>query len=138
LAFFNEGRREAVNQRSRLSNALKSQLKVYFPLALELLEENTSTALAAELLLRWPSLEALQKQTAYKLRKFFYAQNCRGEARMLQRLELIQQAQALTQDAAVIEPAVFRVQMLARQLKNLLPDITKYDQKIAELSSSRS
>lgn len=133
LAFFNEGRREAVDQRTRLSNAIKSQLKVYFPLALELLKQDTSTALAADLLLRWPSLEALQKQTPHQLRKFFYAHNCRGESTMLERLELVQQAQALTQDSAVIEPAALRVQMLARQLKNLLPDIARYDQKIAEL-----
>jgi len=133
LAFFNEGRREAVDQRTRLSNAIKSQLKVYFPLALELLNQDTSTALAADLLLRWPSLEALQKQIPHQLRKFFYAHNCRGESTMLERLELVQQAQALTQDSAVIEPATVRVQMLARQLKNLLPDIARYDQKIAEL-----
>ena len=133
LAFFNEGRREAVDQRTRLSNAIKSQLKVYFPLALELLHQDTSTALAADLLLRWPSLEALQKQTPHQLRKFFYAHNCRGESTMLERLRLVQQAQALTQDSAVIEPATVRVQMLARQLKNLLPDIARYDQKIAEL-----
>lgn len=133
LAFFNEGRREAVDQRSRLSNKIKSQLRVYFPLALELLDENTTTALAADLLLRWPSLEALQKQTAQKLRKFFYAHNCRGEATMLQRLELVQQARALTQDSAVIEPAVLRVQMLARQLQNLVSDIARYDEKVAEL-----
>jgi transposase len=133
LAFFNEDRREAVDQRTRLSNAIKSQLKVYFPLALELLNHDTSTILAADLLVRWPSLEALQKQRAPTLRKFFYGHNCRGEAEMLRRLELVQQAQALTQDLAVIEPAVFRVQMLARQLKSLLPDIAHYDQKIAEL-----
>lgn len=133
LAFFNEGRREAVDQRTRLSNAIKGQLKVYFPLALELLDTDTSTALAADLLLRWPSLEALQKQSAPMLRKFFYAHNCRGEAKMLRRLELVQQAQALTQDSAVIEPAAFRVQMLARQLKNFLADIARYDKKIAEL-----
>jgi hypothetical protein len=53
-------------------------------------------------LLRWPSLEALQKQTPHQLRKFFYAHNCRGESTMLERLELVQQAQALTQDSAVI------------------------------------
>jgi transposase len=133
LAFFNEGRREAVDQRTYLSNAIKSQLKVYFPLALELLHQDTSTALAADLLLRWPSLEALQKQSPHKLRTLFYAHNCRGESTMLRRLELVQQAQALTQDLAVIEPAAFRVQMLARQLKSLLPDIAHYDQKIAEL-----
>jgi transposase len=133
LAFFNEGRREAVDQRTRLSNAMKSQLKVYFPLALELLDHDTSTALAADLLLRWPSLAALQKQSAHQLRKFFYAHNCRGESKMLGRLQLVQQAQALTQDSAVIEPAAFRVQLLARQLKNLLSDIAHYDKKIAEL-----
>jgi hypothetical protein len=61
LAFFNEGRRAAVDQRTALSNAIKSQLKVYFPLALVLLNEDSSTALAADLLLRWPNLEVLQK-----------------------------------------------------------------------------
>jgi hypothetical protein len=133
LAFFNEGRREAVDQRTRLSNVIKSQLKVYFPLALELLDNDTSTALAADLLLKWPSLEALQKQNSYSLRKFFYAHNCRRESKMLQRLKLVQQAKPLTQDEAVIEPAVLRIQMLARQLKTLLPDIAHYEENIAEL-----
>src|SRR5215831_10814498 len=69
LAFFNEGRREAVDQRTALSNAIKSQLKVYFPLALVLLNADSSTALAADLLLRWPN-------SANTLRKFFYGHNC--------------------------------------------------------------
>jgi transposase len=133
LAFFNEGRREAVDQRTRLSNAIKSQLKVYFPLALDLLDQDTSTALAADLLLRWPSLEALQKQLPQTLRKFFYGHNCRRESTMLRRLELVQKAQPLTRDAALIEPAAFRIQVLARQLKSVLSDIAHYDQKVAEL-----
>jgi len=133
LSFFNQGRREAVDQRTRLSHVIKSQLKVYFPLALELLDQDTSTALAADLLLCWPTLEAIQKQNTQRLRKFFYGHNCRGEQRMLQRLELIQKAKALTKDPALIEPAALRVQMLARQLKHLLPDIVRYDNKIAQL-----
>src|SRR6516162_5326332 len=133
LAFLNEGRREAVDQATGLSNAIKSQLKVYFPLALELLNDDTSTALAADLLLKWPTLEAVQKQNSHSLRKFFYAHNCRGESKMLQRLERVQQAKPLTQDRAVIESAILRVQMLARQLKALLPDIARYEQNIAEL-----
>jgi transposase len=133
LNFFNEGRREAVEQCKRLSNAIKSQLKVYFPLALDLLDSDTGTLLAADLLLRWPTLETIQKQRAARLRKFFYGHNCRGQQRMLKRLELVQKAKPLTQDPAVIEPAVLRVQLLARQLKSLLPDIARYDQKIAQL-----
>jgi transposase len=127
LAAFNEGRRQALNQRTRLSHEIKSQLKVYFPLALQLWDAHTTTALAADLLLKWPSLESLQKQTPQPLRKFFYAHNCRAEAKMLQRLELIQQAKPLTQDSALIEPSAFRVQMLARQRKTLLSDIARYD-----------
>lgn len=133
LAAFNQGRRQALNQRTRLSHEIKSQLKVYFPLALQLLDADTTTALAADLLLKWPSLESLQKQASQPLRKFFYAHNCRGEAKMLQRIELIQQAKPLTQDASVIEPSILRVQMLARQLKSLLCDIARYDKQIAQL-----
>ena len=61
LSFFNQGRREAVDQRTRLSHAIKSQLKVYFPLALELLNDYTSTALAADLLLKWPTPGSITK-----------------------------------------------------------------------------
>jgi transposase len=56
LAFLNEGRRKAVDQRTQLANEIKSQLKVYFPLALQVLDNNSSTALAADLLLQWPTL----------------------------------------------------------------------------------
>jgi hypothetical protein len=39
---------------------------------------------------------------AHRLRKFFYGHNCRGEQRMLKRLELVQKAKPLTQDSASI------------------------------------
>jgi transposase len=133
LAFLNEGRRKAVDQRTQLANELKSQLKVYFPLALQLLDNNSTTALAADLLLQWPTLASLQKQSAHKLRKFFYGHNCRNEQKLLERLELIKTARPLTADAAVIEPAALRVQLLAQQLKSLLPYIARYEREIAEL-----
>ena len=133
LAFLNEGRRKAVDQRTQLANEIKSQLKVYFSLALQVLDNDTSTALAADLLLQWPTLDGLQKQSAHKLRKFFYAHNCRKEQKLLERLELIKVAKPLTRDPAVIEPAALRVQLLAQQLKSLLPYIARYEKWIAEL-----
>jgi transposase len=133
LAFLNEGRRKAVDQRTELANEIKSQLKVYFPLALQTLDNDTRTALAADLLLAWPTLDLLQKQSAHKLRKFFYAHNCRQEQKLLERLELIQAAKPLTRDPAVIESAALRVQLLAQQLKSLLPYIARYEKQIAEL-----
>jgi hypothetical protein len=119
LAFLNEGRRKAVDQRTQFANEIKSQLKVYFPLALQILDNDSSTALAADLLLQWPSLDSLQKPSAHKLRKFFYAHNCRNEQKLLERLELIKAAKPLTRDPAVIEPAALRVQLLAQQLNSL-------------------
>jgi transposase len=129
----NEGRRKAVDQRSQLANEIKSQLKVYFPLALQVLDNDCSTALAADLLLQWPTLELLQKHSAQKLRRFFYDHNCRQEKQLLERLELIKVAKLLTRDPAVIEPAALRLQLLAQQLKSLLPYIARYEKQIAEL-----
>jgi hypothetical protein len=97
------------------------------------LDNDTSTALAADLLLQWPALDSLQKQSAHKLRKFFYAHNCRIEQKLLERLELIKVAKPLTRDPAVIESAALRVQLLAQQLKSLLPYIARYEKQIAEL-----
>jgi transposase len=133
LAFLNEGRRKAVDQRTELANEIKSQLKVYFPLALQVLDNDTRTALAADLLLQWPTLDLLQKQSAHKLRKFFYAHNCRQEQKLLERLELIKAGKPLTRDPAVIESAALRVELLAQQLKSLLPYIARYEKQIAEL-----
>lgn len=52
---------------------------------------------------------------------------------MLERLELIKVAKPLTRDRAVIETAALRVQLLAQQLKSLLPFIARYEKQIAEL-----
>jgi transposase len=136
LATLNEDRRKAVDQRTQLANELKSQLKLYFPLALQVLDNDTSTALAADLLLQWPTLETLQKVSPHKLRKFFYGHNCRQEQKLLERLRLIKEAKPLIRDLAVIEPAALRLQLLAQQLKTLLPYIARYEKQIAEQFNS--
>ncbi len=63
---------------------------------MQVLDNNSSTALAADLLLQWPTLESLQKQSAHKVRKFFYGHNCRNKQKLLERLELIKTAKPLT------------------------------------------
>jgi transposase len=136
LATLNEGRRNAVDRRTELANAIKSQLKLYFPVALHVLENDLTTALAADLLVQWPTLAELQKVSPSKLRKFFYGHNSRHENKILERLALIKQAKPLTTDAAIIRPTALRVKMLAQQLKSLLPYIAQYEKQIAELFGS--
>ena len=136
LATLNEGRRNAVNRRTELANEIKSQLKLYFPVALKVLENDITTALAADLLVQWPTLAELQKASQSKLRKFFYGHNSRHENKILERLALIKEAKPLTTDAAIIRPTALRVKMLAQQLKSLLPYIAQYEKQIAELFGS--
>ena len=136
LATLNEGRRNAVNRRTELANEIKSQLKLYFPVALKILDNDITTALAADLLVQWPTLAELQKVSPSKLRKFFYGHNSRSEKTILERLALIKEAKPLTTDAAIIRPTALRVKMLAQQLKSLLPYIAQYEKQIAELFGS--
>lgn len=133
LALLCEKRRQAVDARTALSNQLKSELKQYFPLALAILDNDLTTALAADFLLQWPNLESLKKASPHKLRKFFYGHQSRSEQKLQARLEGIQAAQPLTRDSAIIEAGTLTVQMLAQQLKALLPYIARYEQQIAEL-----
>src|SRR6266481_4580729 len=136
LASLNEGRRNAVNRRTELANEIKSQLKLYFPVALQILENDITTALAADLLVQWQTLAELQKVSPGKLRKFFYGHNSRQEKKILERLALIKEAKPLTTDVAIIRPNALRVKLLAQQLKSLLPFIAEYERRIAELFGS--
>ena len=136
LASLNEGRRNAVDRRTELANEIKSQLKLYFPVALQILENDITTALAADLLVQWPTLAELQKVSPGKLRKFFYGHNSRQEKKILERLALIKEAKPLTTDVAIIRPTALRVKLLAQQLKSLLPFIAEYERRIAELFGS--
>src|ERR1700741_4803901 len=79
LALFCEKRRQAVDARTALSNQLKSELKQYFPLALAVLDNDLTTVLAADFLLKWPDFASLKKASAHKLRSFFYGHHCRSE-----------------------------------------------------------
>ena len=133
LALLCEKRRQAVDARTALSNQLKSELKQYFPLALSILDHDLTTALAADFLLQWPNFESLKKTSTPKLRKFFYGHQSRSEQKLQARLERIQAAQPLTRDSAIIEAGTLTVQMLAQQLKALVPYIARYEKEIAHL-----
>src|SRR5687767_6441646 len=54
-------RRAVVNERTGLSNRLKALLKQYFPQALELCGEDLWRPLATAFLLKWPTMQVLQK-----------------------------------------------------------------------------
>ena len=131
LARLTQARREAVDLRTRLTQKLRAELKGYFPQALEWTGSDLTRPLATDFLLKWPTLEAVQRARPHTVRKFYYAHNCRRGDLIEARLEAIRTATPLTTDSAIIETSVLTVQMLARQIQALGPSIARYEEEIA-------
>jgi transposase len=125
-----EARRQLVDERTRLLNQLQARLKMYYPLALELLGRELNTAMAAEFLVLWPDLESLQAAGELKLRKFFYRHNSRSKKRMEARLLAVANARALTIDEGIIEPSRDFVKALAGMLRSLHKSVRSLEGKI--------
>jgi len=73
-----EDRRKLVNLRSSHMEALSASLKEYFPQALELVSNNLKSRLAHDLILKWPSFQALQKAKPSQIKTFYYGHNVRS------------------------------------------------------------
>jgi transposase len=92
--------------------------------------DKLTTPLAAAFLKKWPTLEALQKAGAPKVRAFFYGHNCRSTGKLQARLDALASAVALTTDPALIVPSSLTVQTLAGLLEVLHDSIATLDQEI--------
>jgi transposase len=133
LARLLEHRRTAVDLRTLLTNMLRDALKAYYPQALELAGQDLFAPLGCQLLLKWPSLQELQKARKESLRRFYYAHNCRRMDVIEKRLDTIAHFIPLCRDPALIEPAIVQVKMLARQLLQLSSALKEYESKIEHL-----
>jgi transposase len=126
-----EGRRKLVNEKTRQSNRLTAQLKLHFPQVLDWFDKIDSP-LVADLLKRWPTLEALQKARPATLRSFFTQHNCRSLELIQQRLDLIRQALPAVRDQALIEAATAMTKVLVDLIATLREGIACFDRQIAQ------
>jgi len=124
-------RRAVVDERTALSNRLKALLKAYFPQALTLCGEDLWRPLATAFLLKWPSLQRVQKAPPATLKQFYHLHGSRSAKLLAQRLALLQQAVPVTDERAVIESFVLRVQLVCRQLQLVQRSVTEFDRQIA-------
>jgi transposase len=125
-------RRALVDERTGLTNRLQALLKQYFPQALCLCGEDLWRPLASRFLLKWPSLQAVQKARSASLTQFYYLNGSRSQNLLEQRLSLLQRAVPVTDQAELIDSLVLRVQLIARQLQLLQQTIAKFDHQIAQ------
>ena len=126
-------RRAVVDERTALTNRLQALLKAYFPQALELCGEDLWRPLATAFLLKWPTLMAAQKAKPATLKQFYYLQSSRSQKLLERRLTLLAEAVPVSDEPALNESFAVRVQLICRQLQDVVHTIKDYDRRIAQL-----
>lgn len=132
LQFLTEERRKLVNQHTSEVQRLIGWLKQIFPQILQWFDD-PACAMVGALLLRWPTLPALQKASPKALRKFFGQQNCRSEERIEERIEQIRQAVIATTDQALMQTGLLCIQNSVALLETMRAGIATFDKQIAEI-----
>src|SRR5208337_5095888 len=82
-------------------------------------------------LLKWSSLQAVQKAKPASLKQFYHLNGSRSAKLLEQRLALVEKAVPVTDETAVIESFVLRVQLVCRQLQLVQQSVTEFDRQIA-------
>lgn len=126
-----EDRRRCVERRTALIQSLTSTLKLYFPQALVMAGE-LGEPMSKAFLKKWSDWTSLKRTRPETLRKFYYANRCRSERRIQERLDLHANSRALTNDKITIEVARTRMRGLIEEIDALDGCIRQYDRKIDE------
>jgi len=126
-----ELRRKLVDERTRQSNRLTAWLKMYFPQALDWID-NIDSPLGCDFLERWPTLQQLQRAHAETIERFFREHNSRSQARIDERVKAIRQAVPAVQDTALLQAGAAASTSLVALLKALNGALTSVDQQIAD------
>jgi transposase len=124
-----ECRRKTVNKRVRLTNELTQLLKEYFPQALQWAGE-LDRVMACDFLLKWPTLQKLQKSKPDAVRQFYKDHGCRNHELIDSRIEEIRSAPPLTTDKAIVEPSVMMTKTIVLQLRTLMEAVAGFDERI--------
>lgn len=126
-------RRAVIDERTALTNRLQALLKEYFPQALELCGEDLWRPLATALLLKWPTLQSVQKARQEAVKQFYHVQGSRSQSLIQKRLERIEKAVPVTEEPAVLQSLTLRVQLICKQLQALKKTVDLFDRKMAEV-----
>ena len=125
-------RRAVIDERTALTNRLQALLKAYFPQALELGGDELWRPLGTAFLLKWPTLTAVQKAKPAELKEFYYLNGSRSQKLIAQRLKLVEQAVAVSDEPALNQSFALRVQLVCRQLQDVVSTVKEYEKQIAQ------
>jgi transposase len=127
-----EYRRRLVHDRTRLSHRMTALLKAYFPQVLQWFDD-IRTLLVCDVLLHWPTVEALKMVRPATLEQFFHEHNSVRRETISLRIAAIKEAVPLTTDQAVIHASVLMIKAFATQMKTTIEAIRAFDHEIEQL-----
>ncbi|MGO9257976.1 MAG: IS110 family transposase [Bryobacteraceae bacterium] len=130
LQFLTPERRTLVDAHTATLQSLTHWLKQVFPQVVQWFDD-LGAPLVADLLLRWPTLQELQKAKPKTLLQFFHQHNCRSAERTQERLEQIRQAVPATDDPALLQAGILSIQNAVRILASMRQGIADFDRQIA-------
>lgn len=133
ISFLAEGRRKTVAERTRLTNQLRSTLKMYFPQAIKLVSEKLHSTMTLDFLRKWPQLHNVQQAREKTVQMFYTTHNSRSSKQIKERLALIRTAAPLTKDQAVIKNCLITIKMLVAQITLLNSTIDEFDRELKAL-----
>lgn len=128
LAILCEDRRRMVEQRVALAQQLQSLLKAYFPAILSLEPAKIFAEFIVLLLLKFPTLSAVQAAGRTKLRKLFFARGSRNKIE--QRIDMLMNAKPLSTEEVLLRTSGRCAQAICSQLASLNQSIRAYDEQI--------
>jgi transposase len=126
-------RRAVIDERTALTNRLEALLKQYFPQALALCGEDLWRPLATAFLLKWPTLQTLQKARPAVVKQFYYRHGSRSQKLIAERMELIARAIVLTDEVALLQSHTLRVQLICRQLEQLHRTVAEFEKRLSQV-----
>lgn len=100
---------------------------------MEVCGEALFAPLAGQLLLAYPFFDALKQADPDELRHFYIRHGCWKPDVIADQLARIREAEPLTTDAALIQPAILEATLLANLLLTVGKSIAVYDTTIADL-----
>ena len=127
-----EARRKLVNREDPAGAALDRQAETLFSADAGLVRKGGFRLWWAALLLRWPTLEELQKARPATLRSFLTQHNCRSQELIDERLKEIPQAIPAIRDPAVIQSGVGMTRILVELIATLRQGIDKLEKQIGQ------
>lgn len=135
LGILSEHRRKMVHDLVRETNRLRTNLRSYFPQALELVGE-LDTVMACDFLDRWWSLASVQRAREATVRDFYRKHASRSKKLLDRRLELLHGAVALTSDEAIVTCGIMVTRSLVRVIRALIEAIAEIDDHLQRIYSN--